>query len=66
LLGEGGTIAGDHRLRSAKAGWRRGTGWSGFLKHLKERGLPGVWLITSDACMGFRVEAMGYRVGTLI
>lgn len=27
-------------------------GWSGFLKHLKERGLEGVELIISDACMG--------------
>ncbi len=28
------------------------SGWSGFLKHLKERGLAGVQLIISDACMG--------------
>jgi hypothetical protein len=28
------------------------TGWSAFLKHLKERGLKGVRLITSDACIG--------------
>ncbi len=27
-------------------------GWSAFLKHLKERGLTGVALIVSDACMG--------------
>ena len=27
-------------------------GWSGFLKHLKERGLSGVELIISDACLG--------------
>ncbi len=27
-------------------------GWSAFLKHLKERGLTGVELIVSDACMG--------------
>ena len=27
-------------------------GWSGFLKHLKGRGLKGVRLIISDACMG--------------
>jgi putative transposase len=27
-------------------------GWSGFLKHLKERGLKGVRLIISDACWG--------------
>ena len=28
------------------------SGWSGFLRHLKERGLRGVELIISDACMG--------------
>ncbi len=33
-------------------------GWSGFLKHLKERGLKGIELITSDACMGL-VESLG-------
>jgi transposase-like protein len=27
-------------------------GWGGFLKHLKERGLTGVQLIISDACLG--------------
>lgn len=27
-------------------------GWSGFLGHLKERGLRGIKLIISDACMG--------------
>jgi transposase-like protein len=27
-------------------------GWSAFLKHLKERGLSGVELIISDACLG--------------
>jgi transposase-like protein len=27
-------------------------GWSSFLRHLKERGLKGVELIISDACMG--------------
>ena len=29
-------------------------GWSSFLKHLKERGLTGVQLIISDACMGWQ------------
>jgi putative transposase len=32
-------------------------GWSGFLKHLKERGLKGVRLIISDACMGLSESA---------
>ena len=33
------------------------SGWSGFLKHLKERGLKGVQLIISDACMGLYESA---------
>src|SRR5262249_38254198 len=33
------------------------TGWSAFLKHLKERGLKGVQLITSDACIGLAESA---------
>jgi len=33
------------------------TGWSAFLKHLKERGLKGVRLITSDACLGLAESA---------
>jgi putative transposase len=33
-------------------------GWSGFLRHLKDRGLKGVRLIISDACRGL-VEAVG-------
>lgn len=33
-------------------------GWSGFLKHLKERGLKGVELMISDACLGL-VESVG-------
>jgi transposase-like protein len=32
-------------------------GWSGFLKHLKERGLMGVRLIISDACIGLAERA---------
>jgi putative transposase len=32
-------------------------GWSGFLKHLKERGLHGIQLIISDACMGLSESA---------
>ena len=33
------------------------SGWSGFLKHLKERGLEGVRLFITDACMGL-VESL--------
>jgi putative transposase len=32
-------------------------GWSAFLKHLKERGLKGVRLIISDACLGLSESA---------
>ena len=32
-------------------------GWSSFLKHLKERGLAGVQLIISDACLGLAESA---------
>jgi len=33
-------------------------GWSGFLKHLKQRGLSGTRLFISDACLGL-VESLG-------
>lgn len=33
-------------------------GWSGFLRHLKERGLRGVQLVISDACLGLK-ESIG-------
>jgi len=33
-------------------------GWSGFLRHLKERGLRGVQMFITDACMGL-VESWG-------
>jgi putative transposase len=36
------------------------SGWSGFLKHLKERGLRCVRLIVSDACMGLAESAAEY------
>src|SRR3974390_1247066 len=32
-------------------------GWSAFLKHLKERGLKGIRLIISDACLGLAESA---------
>jgi transposase-like protein len=32
-------------------------GWSAFLRHLKERGLSGVRLIISDACLGLAVSS---------
>jgi hypothetical protein len=33
------------------------SGWSAFLKHLKARGLKGIRLITSDACIGLAESA---------
>src|ERR1043165_7878943 len=36
-------------------------GWSAFLKHLKERGLKGVRLITSDACIATILPSRGSR-----
>ncbi len=33
-------------------------GWSGFLEHLKQRGLKGVRLFISDACIGL-IESLG-------
>lgn len=35
-------------------------GWSGFLHHLKERGLAGVRLIISDACIGLVESVADY------
>ncbi len=32
--------------------------WRNFLRHLKERGLAGVRLVTTDKCLGL-VEALG-------
>jgi transposase-like protein len=34
------------------------SGWSGFLRHLKNRGLSGVQLFISDACIGL-IESVG-------
>jgi len=36
------------------------SGWAGFLRHLKGRGLKGVRLIISDACMGLMESAAEY------
>jgi transposase-like protein len=36
------------------------SGWSGFLQHLKSRGLKGVRLIISDACMGLIESVADY------
>jgi transposase-like protein len=36
------------------------SGWSGFLRHLKERGLRGVQLVISDACLGLKESVHDY------
>jgi len=36
------------------------SGWGGFLAHLKERGLTGVRLIISDACIGLKESVVDY------
>lgn len=36
------------------------SGWGGFLSHLKQRGLKGVKLIISDACLGLYESAAEY------
>jgi transposase-like protein len=40
-------------------------GWSAFFKHLKERGLSGVRLIISDACLGLAESAAEFFPATL-
>ena len=59
-------VGSRHRRISADSGRRRVaeaekedlSGWSTFLRHLKDRGLKGVQLIISDACRGL-IEALG-------
>jgi putative transposase len=50
-----------HSSRSAPCTFARAradkASWSSFLKHLKERGLAGVRLIISDACLGLAESA---------
>lgn len=55
-----GVSASGHReiLGVAEGAKEDKAGWSGFLKYLKERGLRGVRLIISDACIGL-VESLG-------
>jgi putative transposase len=42
----------NEKILGISRGHEDKTGWGAFLKHLKERGLKGVRLITSDACIG--------------
>ena len=36
------------------------SGWGGFVRHLKERGLTGVRLVISDACLGLKESLHDY------
>ena len=51
-----GTIE-EWRNRAIEGEHEDKAGWSAFLKHLKERGLTGVRLIISDACIGLAESA---------
>ncbi len=59
LVAVGVSANGHRQILGVAEGAKEGkAGWSGFLKHLKERGLNGVQLIISDACIGL-VESVG-------
>ncbi len=53
LVAIGVNDQGYRRIRGVCEGAKEDkAGWSGFLRHLKERGLKGVRLFITDACMG--------------
>jgi len=53
LVAIGVTSSGYRKILGVAEGAKEDkAGWSGFLRHLKERGLKGVKLIISDACLG--------------
>lgn len=53
LVAIGVTARGYRKILGVAEGAKEDkAGWSGFLRHLKERGLSGVRLIISDACLG--------------
>ena len=56
VLVAGGVSADGYRtiLGVAEGHKEDKAGWSGFLRHLKERGLTGVQLVISDACLGLQ------------
>lgn len=59
LVAIGVSVSGHREILGVAEGAKEDkAGWSGFLRHLKERGLQGVQLITSDACIGL-VESVG-------
>ena len=53
LVATGVSSAGYRKILGVAEGAKEDkAGWSGFLRHLKERGLTGIKLIVSDACLG--------------
>src|SRR5262249_51650283 len=59
LVAIGGREDGYREILGVVEGGKEDTeSWRNFLRHLKERGLPGVRLFVSDKCLGL-VEALG-------
>jgi putative transposase len=53
LVAVGVSTRGHRKILGVAEGLKEDkAGWLGFLRHLRERGLKGVRLITSDACLG--------------
>jgi len=53
LVATGVSSTGHRKMLGVAEGAKEDkTGWGGFLRHLKERGLTGVKLVVSDACLG--------------
>lgn len=53
LVATGVSLNGYRKILGVAEGAKEDkAGWGGFLRHLKERGLSGVKLIISDACLG--------------
>ena len=61
LVAVGVGVDGYRRILGVAEGHKEDkSGWSGFLHHLKERGLKGVQLIISDACLGLKESVADY------
>ncbi len=59
LVAIGVDVEGYRKVLGVREGAKEDkAGWSGFLRHLKKRGLKGIELIISDACIGL-VESIG-------
>lgn len=61
LVATGVTSSGYRKILGVAEGAKEDkAGWSGFLRHLKERGLKGVKLVISDACLGLVESAADF------